>query len=185
MNRISISTDMIFYTSLAFLLYYRYAKIIKTKKTIDGIRELILIFFFMYLLKVISLVFFPIMFQFGDEITKLEPIIWLNPIYSWIYIFKSHTILGSIYNILGNIFLLFPLPIFLIYFYNKKVDSLLRMLIICFLISFGIESFQYIESILIAGVGRFIETNDIILNTAGGVLGYIFYYRCLRKLLNN
>lgn len=140
---------------------------------------------FIYLFKVISLVFFPIVIQFGSNLIVRLPTIWLNPINSWMDIIKNNDIYGILYNIVGNLVLLFPLPIFLIYFYKKKVDSLLRMLIICFLVSFGIESFQYIESILISGVGRFIETNDILLNTIGGVLGYIFYDRRLRKLLNN
>lgn len=183
MHIINISQDMIFYSLVIYYLFYRYIKIKKGIK--DKITELIMIIFGIYLFKVISLVFFPIVIQFGSNIIVRSPTIWLNPVNSWIYIIKNNDIYGILYNIVGNLVLLFPLPIFVVCFYKKKVDSLLRMLIICFLVSLGIESFQYIESILIAGVGRFIETNDIILNTTGGVLGYIFYDRCLSKLLNN
>lgn len=182
--KININEEIFFYIVLICYLYLIYKIIGKSRKR-NKTAELIMIIFGIYIFKVISLVFFPILIQFGSNIIERSPIIWLNPINSWIHIIKNNDIYGILYNIVGNLVLLFPLPIFLIYFYKKKVDSLLRMLIICFLVSFGIESFQYIESILISGVGRFIETNDIILNTIGGVLGYIFYNRCLRKLLNN
>lgn len=185
MRKISISSDNIHYFLLIVFLLFVYMKNFKNKKIINISSELVVLLFGIYIIKIISLVWFPILIQFGSNIIVRSPIIWLNPINSWIHIIKNNDIYGILYNIVGNLVLLFPLPIFLIYFYKKKVDSLLKMLIICFLVSLGIESFQYIESILISGVGRFIETNDIILNTTGGVLGYIFYDRCLSKLLNN
>lgn len=185
MYDINISSDLFFYLGLACLLYFRYISIAKNRTKINKINELVIIIFSIYIFKIISLVFFPIVFQIGANIVKKYPVIWLNPVDSWISIISSNNLYGVIYNIFGNLLLLFPLPTFLIYFYKHKVDTLIRMLIICFVVAFGIEFIQYIESILIAGVGRFIETNDVILNTTGGMLGYLFYNRYLRNLLNN
>lgn len=52
-----------------------------------------------------------------------------------------------------------------------------------FLVSLSIECLQYIESTMLPSVGRFFETNYIILNTSGFGLGYIIYNKYLRKIL--
>lgn len=180
---INISQDMFFYGGLIAFFYYRYKKVIK-KENKDKVRELMIILYGIYLIKFMSLVFFPILLNLGENLVNLKPTIFLNPIKSISYIISTNNIFGIAYNICGNLILLFPLPIFLIYFYKDKIDTLLKVVLICLLVSIGIEYFQYIESILISGVGRFIETNDVILNTAGGMLGYLFYNRYLRSLLN-
>lgn len=182
MHTLNISSNMFFYLSLSVLLYIRYKLLCRENKEANYVRELMTIILGVYLIKVISLVFFPIVLQIGVNIVNKNPIIFLNPIKSWIFIIKNFNIYGIVYNILGNLVLLIPLPILLIYFYRNKVDSILKIFIICLITSIGIESFQYIESILISGVQRFIETNDVILNTSGGVLGYLLYDRYLRKI---
>ncbi|MBY0753939.1 VanZ family protein [Clostridium sardiniense] len=68
-------------------------------------------------------------------------------------------------------------------FFKEKVDSLKKILLICFFISLSIECLQYLESINIPSVGRFFETNDIILNTLGSGFGYIIYDKYLRRIL--
>ena len=184
MNIINISSDMFFYLSLVWLVFFRYISISKKKEKLNKTKELMIILFGIYVLKVISLVFFPIIFQFGDNIVRRNPIIFLNPITSIIYIFKYNDFNGIFYNIVGNIMLLFPLPTFIAYFYRHKFDRLLSIFLICLLISISIECIQYIESILIAGVGRFFEVNDILLNTFGGILGYIIFDKYIRKFTN-
>ena len=185
MNNINISSDMFFYLSLVWLAYFRYVSMSKKKEKINKTRELIIILFGIYILKVISLVFFPIVFQFGNNVIRRSPIVFLNPITSITYIFKHNDVNGIFYNIVGNIMLLFPLPTFIIYFYKYKFDNLISIFLICLLVSTSIECIQYIESILIAGVSRFFEINDILLNTFGGVFGYIVFDRYIRKIFNN
>lgn len=181
MESINISQDIFFYLALLCILYSRYIKIEK-KSNIS--KEIIIILFQIYIIKVISLVFFPITFQFGSCIIIRLPIIWINPIDSWIHIIQSNNLYGIIYNILGNIMLLAPLPTFLIYFHICKFDNIRKIFFICLLTSLGIEVIQYIESILIAGVSRFFEINDILLNTLGGMIGYLLYNKYIKKLLN-
>lgn len=178
---INITQEGFFYISLIYYLYLMY-KIISKSNHRNKINELVLLLFGIYIIKVLSLVFFPILITIGGNSVNISPTVFLNPINSISYIVKSNTLYGIVYNIVGNIALLMPLPVFLIYFFKDKVDSLKRILLICFLISLSIECLQYLESIIIPSVGRFFETNDIILNTLGGGLGYRIYDKYLRKI---
>lgn len=179
---INISQDGFFYIALIFYLYLTY-KIINKSNHRNKINELVLLLFGIYIIKVLTLVFFPISITIGCNSVNVSPTVWLNPIKSISYIIKSNTLYRIIYNIGGNFILLMPLPVFLIYFFKDKVDSLKKIILICFLISLSIECLQYVESIIIPSVGRFFETNDIILNTLGAEVGYIIYNKYLRKLL--
>lgn len=176
---INITSDTFFYIALTCYLYLIYKIIIKYNKR-NKFNELILILFGIYIIKVLSLVFFPILIAKG---LNVNPTVWINPMDSIKYITKSNTLYGIIYNIGGNLLLLIPLPVFLIYFFKDKVDSLKKILIICLFVSLSIECLQYLESIIIPSVGRFFETNDMILNTLGAGFGYIIYDKYLRKIL--
>lgn len=176
---INITQDGSFYIALIVYLYFMYKRISNSKQR-NKVNELMLILFGIYIIKVLSLVFFPILIVKG---LNVNPTVWLNPIHSIIYIIKSNSLYGIIYNIAGNFILLMPLPVFLIYFFKDKVDSLKRILIICFFVSLSVECLQYLESIIIPSVGRFFETNDMILNTFGAGFGYIIYDKYLRKIL--
>lgn len=176
---INITKDGFFYIALICYLYLIY-KIISSSKQRNKVNELVLILFGIYIINVLSLVFFPILIAKG---LNVNPTVFFNPMDSIKYIIKSNNLYGIIYNIGGNFILLMPLPIFSIYFFKDKVDSLKKIILICFLVSLSIECLQYLESIIIPSVGRFFETNDIILNTLGAGVGYIIYNKYLRKLL--
>lgn len=179
---INITGDAFFYIALICYLYLIY-KIVTNSKGRNKINELVLVLFGIYIIKILSLVFFPIALTIGVNSINVAPTVWLNPIDSIKYIIKSNTLYGIIYNIGGNLLLLMPLPVFLVYFFKDKVDSLKRILLICFFVSLSIECIQYLESIIIPSVGRFFETNDMILNTLGAGFGYIIYDKYLRKIL--
>lgn len=178
---INITQDIFFYIGLSLYLYLMY-KMISNRKQRNKINELVLLLFGVYIIKVIALVFFPVLLTVGINSIKLNPTVWINPMDSIRYILKNNDLYGIVYNIGGNIALLMPLPVFLVYFFKEKVDNLKRIVLICFFVSLSIECLQYLESIIIPSVGRFCETNDIILNTFGGGIGYIIYYKYLRKI---
>lgn len=178
----NITQESFFYLMFICYLYIIYKTISKSKRR-NKVKELVLVLLGIYIIKVLSLVFFPIQIKIGANSKIINPTVWLNPINSIYYIIKSNTLYGIIYNIGGNFILLMPLPIFLIYFFKDKVDSLKKIILICFLVSLSIECLQYLESIIIPSVGRFFETNDIILNTFGAGTGYIMYNKYLKKLL--
>lgn len=180
MNTLNISSDMFFYLLLVLFLYTRYRLLYKKNNCVNYVRELMIIIFGIYIIKVLSLVFFPVLIAKG---LNIKPTVFLNPIDSIKYIIKSNNLYGIIYNIGGNLLLLITLPVFLVYFFKDKVDSFKRILLICFFVSLSIECLQYLESIIIPSVGRFFETNDMILNTLGAGFGYIIYDKYLRKIL--
>jgi glycopeptide antibiotics resistance protein len=70
-------------------------------------------------------------------------------------------------NLTGNIFLFLPYG-FLLPLLFKKCSRFLFLLLICIATSFAIETLQFITR---AGI---FDVDDILLNAAGGVLGYGF-----------
>ena len=69
-------------------------------------------------------------------------------------------------NVLGNILLFIPFGVFVTHFIkNKKIWP---TLILSVLISFSIEFAQSV-------IGRTADIDDVILNTIGGIIGYILY----------
>jgi len=95
---------------------------------------------------------------------------------------------GSIYmkihtleNVLGNIVLFFPLGVFLPLL-SQRLRSFKSVFLIALAFSFSIELTQFIWQHF--GNYRSVDIDDIILNTLGGVLGYVFAGRMLAKKLN-
>lgn len=74
-------------------------------------------------------------------------------------------------QILGNFVMLLPLGIYLPLLYTrlKKAFSFFVVLMICFLVSVGIELLQLATSY------RSADIDDVILNTLGGGVGFIIY----------
>jgi glycopeptide antibiotics resistance protein len=73
-------------------------------------------------------------------------------------------------NILGNVFLLMPLPFILAMVF--KINRFALVLLAGFLVSFTIELLQYIFDVGVADV------DDLILNTLGTVIGYLCFSIC-------
>ena len=74
-------------------------------------------------------------------------------------------------QVLGNFVMLLPLGIYLPLLYTKlrKAYSFFAVLLICFLVSVGIELLQLATSY------RSADIDDVILNTVGGATGFIIY----------
>lgn len=71
-------------------------------------------------------------------------------------------------QILGNFFMLMPLGIYLPLLY-KRVSHLVAVAVVAFLVSACIECLQLITSY------RSADVDDILLNTAGAVVGFIIF----------
>lgn len=69
-------------------------------------------------------------------------------------------------NVIGNVLLFVPFGIFTSYYLKNK--SIFPSIILSFLVSCSIEFAQSI-------IGRTADVDDVILNTMGGVLGYLIY----------
>ena len=74
-------------------------------------------------------------------------------------------------QILGNFVMLLPLGIYLPLIYKKlrKAYNFFVVLLICFLVSVGIELLQLATSY------RSADVDDVLLNTLGGGAGFLIY----------
>jgi len=79
-------------------------------------------------------------------------------------------------DIIGNILLFIPFPLFLFFFFRIKNFS--RLLVISIAASFLIESLQYLLNVGVADV------DDLVLNTIGSLLG-LLVLAAIRKLRRN
>lgn len=101
------------------------------------------------------------------------------------YILKSETLGGMIYQLGGNIIMLLPLGYLIPMVTDKKID-LKRAILIMFCITFCIESAQLIIGKILNFNYRCFDVDDMILNTFGGVLGYLMLkktYPIVRKFI--
>lgn len=81
-------------------------------------------------------------------------------------------------NIIGNIILFLPLGIFLPCI-SPAVNSTKKVAVICLCCSFSIELVQFLLRKF--GTYRTVDIDDVILNTAGGLLGWLIFDRLLRR----
>ena len=74
-------------------------------------------------------------------------------------------------QVVGNLIMLFPLGIYLPLLHRKlrKISGFIAIFLISFLVSLGIELLQLATSY------RSTDVDDILLNTTGACLGFIFY----------
>ncbi len=80
----------------------------------------------------------------------------------------------SFLNIVGNILIFVPLGFFIPTLY-KRFQNFLKATLVFVLISLFIEFIQFF-------VGRSVDIDDMILNTLGGIIGYIIYRLNEKKL---
>ena len=87
------------------------------------------------------------------------------------YLFYTYAVSTEAFvtNLIGNIFAFSPYGFFLPIFFGKKKKGLLFITGATLLLSFVIESMQFVMK-----VGVF-DVDDLILNTAGGMLGFFIY----------
>ena len=83
-------------------------------------------------------------------------------------------------NIIGNILLFLPLGMFLPYLF-RAFNSIRNLILICLLGSLTIELTQLILRQF--GTYRTVDIDDIILNTIGGILGWLIYTKLIAKYL--
>lgn len=139
-------------------------------------REVKNIAFYFYILLVITVTFFPLVISVNR---RSEPCMNIVPVFNTIKDIyevpigmESYMVRFWIKNILGNILLLLPLGIFIPMFF-KRLRSFKSTVITCALVSLSIEVVQYIS--MYFGNFRSCDIDDIILNTLGGMIGFIIY----------
>lgn len=80
----------------------------------------------------------------------------------------------SLYQLVGNLVMLLPLSIFVAYLWPDKLSDFKANMLFGLLIAFLIEMVQLIMNYFYLG-NRIFDINDLILNTVGYLVGFIFY----------
>jgi len=151
-------------------------------------REVVLNLFFIYILCFIAITLLPLMIKWNGERGMVS--INLVPVFNTITDITRVTVPAEMHNymikfwiknIFGNMLLLFPFGLLLPLLW-KKFQNAGNTLLISFLFSFSIESIQLLSSYI--GNRRSFDIDDILLNTFGALVGYIFYRKIVLKLIN-
>lgn len=176
-----ITQNMFLALGAVLCLYFKrdlLFKLITGKKIYSDLNlkeELIKLIFKIYIVGVISKVYFPFTLAWGEYINFKEPVIILSPLYSIEIIYQQGGIMNLIYNLVGNLLLLMPMGFFISYYFSNIFNTLKRVFISMFLISLFIESTQVVLSLIVPNICRFFEINDLILNSIGGIIGWKLY----------
>lgn len=152
-----IALFFIFITATA-ILYLPLFFILK-KKGMWFIRSLsyLLCFWSLFLIIFSTIIIFNLPFDFKPEryILNLQPLEWLN----------DRNIKQTIMKeIIPNIMIFIPLGIFIPIVF-KRMRKIYMTALVAFVITFGIEFFQYF-------IGRVSDIDDLFENLLGGVIGY-------------
>ena len=175
MIKISFIAGELFFTVIWLII--RIITWLKQGK-IDWKREALLVLMYINLAVIIRFAFFPmakvngkiqpLIFEPAKIIPfkiNLEPFIHLSE-----YDNRKHMIL----NLVGNIGMFIPSGIILPIIY-KKLNSFGKVVLTGFLMSLAIEILQLPFAV------RTSDVDDLILNTAGVILGYLIYSRFKKK----
>ncbi len=150
---------------------------IQCKKNVSARKQLIGLVFYIYIWKVIDLTLFPLPVQKEsiEFMQKIDPMIKHNwiPFYDTYLTIREAEFKSAFYIIGGNIALLIPFGF--LYSFLVEVKSIKKIGICSFLVSLSIEASQYLISLVLGFTYRSADINDLMLNTLGGIVGYIAY----------
>jgi len=152
-------------------------------------REIVLNLFFVYIICNIGITLFPLFINWTGQDGNVS--INVVPVFNTIKDvsmasqqpeMQNFMIKFWIKNILGNMLLLFPFGLLLPILW-KKFGNMRKTLLYSFLFTLGIEIIQLL-SYYVGNKGRSFDIDDIILNTFGAWIGYMFYKKIVLKLIN-
>lgn len=188
---IMLEIKALFIITLPILILVRVISIFKSRRRgqFSIKREIVLGLFYVYILCFIGITLFPLFIswtgQAGNSSINLVPVFrTVNDVSSSFQQpeMQNFMIKFWIKNIFGNILLLFPFGVMLPILW-RKFNNIRNTLLYSFLFSLGIEIIQLL-SYYVGNWGRSFDIDDIILNTFGAWIGYIFYKKIVLKLIN-
>ena len=139
------------------------------KNDTDKRRILCIVLFVLYIQAIFYFLVFSDTFgrgQFEERRINLEPFLEIK---RFIYYRQYFTVTSFVLNVAGNVIGFMPFGFLLTVVRNKKTNFVVALLY-SFTFTFLIESVQYITKL-----GVF-DIDDLMLNTLGGILGYIIYF---------
>jgi len=167
----------------AWILFWSRINISKKKygKKLTYRAELILFVFYIYVISVMALTIIPLpftRFQLSTGDVNLIPV--LNTVKDLRVTLAHHREISehTWQNLIGNIIMFIPLGIFLPIL-SYRYRTLINVIIIAFICSASIETIQFIERVF--DVYRYVDIDDVILNTTGAILGFVIIHSLLLK----
>ncbi len=180
---IILDRQFLFIIAIPLWMIYRvFNHIIKRKRKIELNlrRELLINCFFIYYLAVACITFFPLFIGNDGIPGRYISINYIPVINTLNELGKIHQSYNSNFmlkfwlkNIGGNLVMLLPIGVMVPLLWNK-FRNFKTVVMIGFIISFAIETLQLL-SVLIGNRGRAFDVDDLMLNTAGVVFGYVIY----------
>jgi glycopeptide antibiotics resistance protein len=160
--------------------------VLKKKYKLEMVFMLLLSIF--YLISLLSVTLFPmpvddnlIQYRISSGNNEVNNLI---PLKSIIRTMDGNFIISMIHQLGGNLILLFPLAIFIPTLF-PKLTKFKTIVFIGFLVSILIESSQYTISSIIGFTYRSFYVDDLLLNTIGSGIGFLFYKYIYVKVLRN
>ncbi len=169
---------------LPFFLFGRYIYVKRTGRRTTFSHEVLLTLFVIYMTGLISQTVIPHWgmgyltdtgkFYFDVYLKNDISSVNLIPFHTVsMYLFEVDRLVGdwssvSLLNLLGNVFLFTPFGL-LIPLIWKRLDSILKVFFLGFTLTCSIEFIQYF-------IGRSSDIDDVILNTAGVLIGYALFW---------
>ena len=171
----SFSPDYLLNTPLLFLPVFIILLLVRIRASMRThhiciTKELIIFSFLYYLYQLLNHTIFPI-FWFTDRSTL--------PAFGQTLFFENQPLFlfsnfnyYSLYNIIGNLLLLFPMSFYLCLFVKRP--AMIKNTITIFFLSLFIECLQLMMTYFYFG-DRIFDITDLLLNTLGGFMGYLLY----------
>lgn len=126
-----------------------------------------------YTVEAVGIFFFPVFYD--AQIRKFSPPdINLIPFYSITEYCQRFSAGNAVKQILGNVLAFLPIGLLLPIPF-EKLRSWKSILLCSLLLSVGIETIQFAESLITRISGHAADIDDVILNFTGGVLGYLLF----------
>ena len=188
---IMLDFKALFIIALPVMILVRVVLIFKSRSKGQFLinREIVLNLFSLYILCFIGITLFPLFInwtgQKGNVSINVIPV--FNTIKDVSISFQqqgmqNYMIKFWLKNILGNMLLLFPFGLLLPILW-RKFNNIRNTLLYSFLFSLAVEVIQLL-SYYVGNMGRSFDIDDIILNTFGAWIGYIFYRKVVVELIN-
>ena len=176
-----LNSFVIHYGVIAYILFivYRLFAVFVLKKPRYTIEKSIYVLAaFVYLIGVISMTLFPIptdpLLIHDRAAAGFQETNNLLPFNTIKDVLTGSSLSVTVYQLGGNIILLFPLGCFLPLLFNRMRRAK-RVIIAGFIASLIIETSQFTISSMIGLTYRSFDVDDLVLNTIGTAIGYLFY----------
>jgi glycopeptide antibiotics resistance protein len=168
---------MLNFTPIGLLLMFMYLLIswlVNRKRVMFKIKQAINFLFFLYILEVVAVTFFPIPIDIAATIKSgMHQNNNFIPFKTIKEVLHNHYYMVALKNIGGNILLFVPLGFFIPLMWGKV--NWKRAVLLGFASSICIEVTQATISLFLGFTYRSSDVDDIVLNTVGFAFGYVCF----------